>query len=453
MEAATYLGSGFGIRTAMESRRGGWLRLGSMAHVSMPGRLKAILVSPGAGTPFLAATQVFDLRPTPRKWVALERTTEAASRFVKSGAILVTRSGSVGRAIVACAPHEHTIISDDLLRVEPIRSVHRGWVYACLRARQVRAMAIGAQYGHVIKHLEVPHLTALPVPTVDDITAQVFATKLDRIVELRNSSYNLRDEADALFAEALGPIEPAAKDSGFVIESSALFTGRRRFEASFYAPTAFAILRSMKRFDRVGDVTERVWWITRFKRFFGIGGISYLSADELFTVNPPENKRILIERGKSPSEYFVRAGWIVMARSGQVYGMNGAAALMTEHHESLFLSDDLIRIIPDNKKMRAGYLLVALTHPTHGRPLLIRAAYGTSIPHLDPDDVADFHVARLDGAVEDRIADLAEDAAKCWADADALEREIEREATAIIDAFLSGPVQYELNVPARIVAE
>jgi hypothetical protein len=126
---------------------------------------------------------------------------------------------------------------------------------------------------------------------------------------------------------------------------------------------------------------------------------------------------------------------------------------MTEHHENVFFSHDLIRIIPDDRKARAGYLLVALTHPTHGRPLLIRAAYGTSIPHLDPSDVSDFHVARLDRSVEDKIADLAEAAAKCWADADALEREMAHEASAVIDAFLAGPVQYELNVPERRIAE
>jgi hypothetical protein len=132
---------------------------------------------------------------------------------------------------------------------------------------------------------------------------------------------------------------------------------------------------------------------------------------------------------------------------------NGAAALMTEHHENVFFSHDLIRIVADPKKVRAGYLLVALTHPTHGRPLLIRAAYGTSIPHLDPGDVSDFQVARLDAPTEEKIADLAEQAASEWAEADAFEREIGSAATDIIERFLSGQAQYELNVPERLVAE
>lgn len=126
-----------------------------------------------------------------------------------------------------------------------------------------------------------------------------------------------------------------------------------------------------------------------------------------------------------------------MACSGQVYGLNGAAALMTMHHENIFFSHDLIRIRANPAKLRAGYLLVALTHPTHGRPLLIRAAYGTSIPHLDPGDVSSFPVVRLDKATESTIADLSEEAAQFRAAADVLEREIARDAGEIIDRFTS----------------
>ena len=69
-EAETYLASGFGIRRAIEARPAGWVRLLEPASVWQPSRLKGILVSPEFGTPFLAATQVFDLRPIPRKWLA-----------------------------------------------------------------------------------------------------------------------------------------------------------------------------------------------------------------------------------------------------------------------------------------------------------------------------------------------------------------------------------------------
>ncbi|MDP1592284.1 MAG: hypothetical protein Q8M07_31270 [Prosthecobacter sp.] len=162
-----------------------------------------------------------------------------------------------------------------------------------------------------------------------------------------------------------------------------------------------------------------------------------LSADELFTVNPTNTKRILVSHDDDHLKYFVEPGWILMACSGQIYGLNGEAMLATEHHSNTFFSHDLIRIDANPSKIRAGYLLVALTHRALGRPLLIRAAYGTSIPHLDPTEVADFPVARFSPEVESAIADLAEAAAKARAEADSIERETAVDAGRIIDAFIA----------------
>jgi hypothetical protein len=41
------------------------------------------------------------------------------------------------------------------LRVEPDKTAHWGWVYAFLPSPKCRAIMTAAQYGHVIKHLEV----------------------------------------------------------------------------------------------------------------------------------------------------------------------------------------------------------------------------------------------------------------------------------------------------------
>ena len=92
-----------------------------------------------------------------------------------------------------------------------------------------------------------------------------------------------------------------------------------------------------------------------------------------------------------------------------------------------------------------------MTHPTLGRPLLIREAYGMSIPHLDPDDVAAFPVVRLGRETEDRIADLAERAASEQARAEVLERELAKEAGRVLSEFLMRPSS-ELSEDAADVA-
>ena len=97
MEAEAYLTEGYGIRLSIESRTG-WERLDQLADVSQPPRTKAVLVNPDSGKPFLTASQIFDLRPFPRKWLAVEKIPHANALVVDRGTILVTRSGAVGRA-------------------------------------------------------------------------------------------------------------------------------------------------------------------------------------------------------------------------------------------------------------------------------------------------------------------------------------------------------------------
>jgi type I restriction enzyme, S subunit len=445
MEAENYLSTGYGLRLAIEERPSGWKPFSQVARVWQPSRLKGIQVGPDFGTPFFSATQVFDHRPVPRKWLALARTDSSQDRFVSPGTILVTCSGAVGRSLLGYEAHTGALISHDLLRVEANEPEQWGWIYAYLRSPQARAMMSGAQYGHIIKHLETSHLDALPIPILRHGLATDLHQKTQAILDCRNRVHRLTREAEERFASAVGPIKETGKEDGFEVRASSLFSGRRRFEASFHAPAPAAILRRFKALKAsvmpLYQVAERVWWMTRFRRFYGEDGIPYLSADELFTINPPDAKRILVEPSDDHKSYFVKRGWIVMACSGQIYGLNGAACLMTEDHEGVFFSHDLIRIIPQDDVIRAGYLLTALTHPVLGRPLLIRAAYGTSIPHLDPGDVSNFPVVRLSEPEEAAIADLAEQAASERARADALDRTLADNAGRLIERFLAGDME------------
>jgi hypothetical protein len=445
MEAETYLSGGYGLRLALQERPNGWVPLSQLARVWQPLRLKGTLVPEGVGTPFLAATQVFDVRPIPRKWLAIEKTNNASDRFLKPGTIVVTCSGAVGRATLAYDAHADTLISHDLLRVEPRTSSQQGWIYAYLRSQQARAMMNSAQYGHIIKHLETSHLDALPTPVVRNDIAADFQRQVERILELRNEAHNLSRQAEALFSKHIGPIKIEDAETGYSISASQLTSKRRRFEANYHSIVSSAIL---KRFAVIGaktvplsTIAERVWWMTRFRRFYGDAGIPYLSADELFTTNGVESKKILVEPGDGHEDFYVKEGWLVMACSGQVYGLNGACTLITPHHENTFFSHDLIRIVAKRSEVLPGYLLTALSHPILGRPLLMRAAYGTSIPHLDPGDVAAFPVVRLGQANESQISALAQSAADARAAADVLERKIAADAGILVDKFLAGDSQ------------
>lgn len=456
MDAESYLTDGYGIRLALEAKPAGWTRFGEVARVSAPPRIKQILVSPEYGVPYMNTTQAFDARPKPRKWLAMGKTTKAEERLVKEGTILVIASGSVGRSIIASRVHESVIISHDFMRVIPVDDDNKGWIYAFLRSPQAQAMMTGAQYASIIRHLEPHHLASLPIPLVSDEVAADFQQRVLRIIDCRNASLRLTEAAEAAFADAIGPVKGAEAEHGFPVRASCMALGRRRFEAAYHAPHAQSIIKHFTKHEPVGAITKRVWWMSRFKRIYSETGTPYMSADDVFTNNPHALKKIFSDKDMKIDDFRVKKGWIVMARSGQTYGLNGSAMIISEYHEDFFLSDDLIRIIPDETQARAGYLLTALTHPALGRPLVIREAYGTSIPHLDPADVAAVPVARLDTAIENHIADLAESAAAERAKAELMERKLAEDAGAVVAEFLMRPTLQLLSkdeVDAKIAEQ
>ncbi len=371
MEAENYLAGGHGLRVAIEARPVGYVRLGELAEVWQPPRLKGIQVSQESGTPFLAATQIFDFRPVPRKWLALGRTQDMDIRFVTRGMVLVTRSGSVGRATIATAAHEKTLISDDFLRVEPKLLGHWGWLYAFLRSPQGRAMMSAAQYGHVIKHLEVDHIASLPIPLPKEDVLARFDTLAHAILEKRGRSIALAAEADRGYSELFSVHPTRDGEAGFTVQASELFKGNRRLEGNCHVPAVKRIPEVLagraKKVVPLGDLTSRIFVPGRFKHIYGDGGIPYLDSADLLEVNPDVLKFVISLPPAAQESYRVEQGWLLAPCSGQVYGNLGQSVIATEFHVGKILSNHILRICP-NDKIRSGYLQCVLGHPALGRP-------------------------------------------------------------------------------------
>ena len=426
-----------GVRCAFESRKAGWCRLESMIAAWAPPRIKQVLVSPVHGTPYLNTSQVFESIPKPRKWLAAGRTAALQSRLVREGTILVMASATVGRTIVATRHHEGSIISHHFMRAIPHDSADAGWVYAFLRSDQGQAMMRSSQYASIIRHIEPNHLLSIPIPRISEREREHFGQMLSEIVRLRNAAADLMERAFRAYERAFLAKDAQDSDWGFEVSIADASAGRRRFEASFHTPVARSIVRRMRRQQPLAEVTTGVWWGNRFKRIPSASGQPYLSADDLFTTNPYEIEKIVVADGGRSDHLVVEPGWILMACSGQTYGLNGSAKIVTEYHRAFLLSHDIIRIIPDRSKIRTGYLLIALTHPTLGRPLVLREAYGSSIPHIEPLDLAKMPIARSTEEIENEVADLAEEAASALSRAEAQERKMVEDASHTVEAFLS----------------
>lgn len=433
LEAENYLSEGYILRQRIEAIPS--VPLGRLSRVWQPGRLKGIQVGPDKGLPFLAATQVLDIRPTARKWLSPERTRDSAERYVKRGWILVTCSGSVGDVIVAYSPLDGMLISHDLLRVVPAAPKDCGYLYAYLRTRYARSMMRSTKYGNIIKHLEPEHLQAVPVADVSEATRETLASAISLCFGLRDRAHQLLSAADDIFAKSIGPIDTRAAEVGFPVAGRDLFRKERRLDAYSHNPAAAAAMLALHRngapIEPLAKATDRIFGVPRFKHIYTAAGIPYVDSEDLFQVNPELRKFVPKQAKGDAEDYFVEAGWLLMACSGQIYGLNGSVTQATAWHEKKIVSNHVLRIVP-RTGVRAGYVRVALGHPTLGRPLVLREVFGTSVPEIDPDSLGDFPIVRL-GDIEDSIADMAEQSAALTT----LSDKIENASVAYLEAVIA----------------
>ena len=297
-----------------------------------------------------------------------------------------------------------------------------------------------AHYGHIVKHLEVSHLKTIPFIDVDQATRMGFTKHAQTILDDRNRAEALMEQAHQRLSHAFRlPVEEQAQPEHGTARCLQMASGRRRMEGAFYRTTVRSLLRNVGHFalrvEPLENLTNRVWWLTRFSREFEDGGVLYRSADDLFSISHITEKRVFVDPIEHSEDFFVKEGWILMACSAQVYGLNGSVVLATKADESFFFSHDLIRIAPLPDVVRSAYLYSYLSHPLLGRVLLERAAYGSSVPHIDPRDVERVPIGRLPLDEEDAIADSAEEASQLGAEAAEIERRIGAESEEIVQRF------------------
>lgn len=441
LEASTYLRDGYGF-VRLANQCDNHERLGDLADIWQPNRLTGYTVAEGMGLPFFTAGQVFEDFPRVRKWLAKPFVPQANERYVEQDWLLLSRSGVVGNITAVYPHHLNKIITDDILRIAPKDSKDYGWLYAYMKTGFFKQIARASQYGHMIKHIEVAHANEFPVIMPDRSVRSSIGTKAVEGIRLRSQAWELRDKAFAILEESMKgrKVKSAQSDakSWSGISLSTVLQNRLRLDADSYAGQVDAIEEMIANGEwcTLGSVTTFCSDLGRFARVYGDGGRPYVSASELFDVNAIPTKMIYAKLVKNWQSYILHSGTIVMACSGQKYGILGRAIKLTDNHEGLFGSHDLMRIMVDESKMRSGYLLAFLNDPLFGRPYVVRNAYGTSVPHLDALDIQEVRIPRL-GVSEDVIADLMDESVRLSAEADRLENEAMRLAQEQIDLAIA----------------
>lgn len=442
LEASTYLRDGYGfVRLANQCEN--HVRLGDLADIWQPSRLAGYTVPDGKGLPFFTAGQVFEDFPRVRKWLAAPFVPQAEARYVKQDWLLLSCSGVVGNVTAVYPHHLNKVITHDLLRIVPKDASEYGWLYAYMRTDFFKQIARAAQYGHMIKHIEVEHAGEFPVIMPEAELRKEIGSKASEAIRMRSCAWELRDDAFAAIESGLGcpkhndDIDQSAEKRE--VSLSQILERRLRLDADSYCGPvniADAIIATHTT-CKLSDLVDSVYLPPRVARTFGDGGVPFAMPSDLFDVNAKPAKRIYAKLIPNYELFMLKPGELLMVRSGQKYGLIGRVMMVNANHRGIFGSDDPIRIIPNPDKIRTGYLLTFLNDPIVGRPSVVRNAYGTSVPHLDLGDIRRMEIPRLGDADEKAIADLMDESVRLSAEADCLENEATRLAQEQIDLAIA----------------
>jgi hypothetical protein len=304
-------------------------------------------------------------------------------------------------------------------------------------------MLRSTKYGSIVKHLEPEHLFDIPVPSVGDDVMNRIKSLVSDAFSLRELAIKLADEADARFGSHfdLAPEDTAAEEIGYPVSLQELQVARRRLDAHFHNPRAQRAVAALKGGARelipLGTACEAIFGVPRFKHVYKERGIPYFDSEDLFKVNPELTKFIPHVTKRDADRYVVKRGWVLMASSGQIYGLNGNAILATEAHERSIISNHVVRVVPAS--VDPGYVVEAMSHPILGRPVVIRCAFGSEVPEIAPEDLEQYPLARLDPREEGAIGELVRKAAELRLRAD----RSEDAAVAFLERLFDGVVAGE----------
>jgi len=185
-----------------------------------------------------------------------------------------------------------------------------------------------------------------------------------------------------------------AHRGSFVVSSSKIsWHTDLRLNAAFYSPSSSQTLDLIEAMDEdhelevktIGEVVKRIFFPGRFKRNYveyGIGAVPFLGGTNVTQLIPTNRKYISASDSKF-DELSVEAGWVLVTRSGST----GIVSSVPEPWDGYAMSEHVIRIVPDEEKLPAGYL-EAYLRSDMGQALLAQGIFGSVIDEITPEHIA-----------------------------------------------------------------
>lgn len=367
---------------------------------------------PEHGVPFLGTSSMLraDLSDLPllRKRDALSA--KLAYLRIDPGMTLISCSGTIGRMVYARPDMAGMWSNQDILKVVPnVKKVPAGYLYAFLSSKFGVPLVTSGTYGAIIQHIEPQHIADLPVPRLGDDVEGEAHRLIDGAATARTRAALLKREARNLLLAHLGLRDIGASGTP---TSFAVFSVRSvdltRLDAGFHSPScraAVAELTGSTPKTRAISEIANVFTPGIFKRRYVDSpeyGYPYFSGTELFQLNAAP-RGYLARKWSGIEGYRVSTDWLLIQDAGQLGGLIGTVVRVQPFFDGSVVSNHLMRVAV-NCRETAAYLFAVLTSP-HGYRAIVRNAFGSSIPQLDPKHIAQIEVPWPDESVRLEVAE------------------------------------------------
>lgn len=394
-------------------------------EVFILGRFKRIYATDRkAGWPYLSASEALTFRPMSDRWIAKEQAPKEAERhFAHQGWILISCSGSVGRAVIVTKRLENYFLTHDLARIVPSQGIPVGYLYAFLSSWIGQALLSKDQYGSAIKHLESHHIAGVPVPLIPSREQETIHNKIMQAYTLRDEANDLLNKAEEmlyrelglpLFDESLVPYLPSPQNKqinlpeiphprAFTIKASDF---NERLDSSYHIPvarTAVSLLHKGKYPPiKLGQMVKNIFIPPRFKRIYVPKeyGVPFLRPSQLPQMYP-HDLGYISKLTSVLDSLLLHNGDVLVTTDGTI----GRIALVTSHITGWAGSNNIARITYGNADNRNGYIAAFLSSP-FGFHQLVREIYGGVIDHIEVSHIENVWVPDAPPQVQKAIGQL-----------------------------------------------
>lgn len=182
--------------------------LSEFADVSLPGMFTRIWAKDDKyGVPYLNATDLMSYFalgiPAQERFLSHASEVNVAPLIVKSGMILITCSGTIGRVFDVPDAMDGWAGTHDLVRIVPHSPSMKGFLRAYLTSDFAQIQILGHTHGGQIDHVTDDQVASCLVPVLDDAAVKAISKISDKADRMRSDALKLMQTARSGLSEAL----------------------------------------------------------------------------------------------------------------------------------------------------------------------------------------------------------------------------------------------------------